>query len=278
MKFHRRTWQSIENLNAVLGGFESYRKGKTFEEKSTDSSLIESKETASTVPPTEDQIQEPIIDLVSDSAQISNDELSETSEDDIEEAETVEYVSDHFDYKSDNDSLGYNDSIILPSLGLINSMSNDLQDNPFSRMYLSERSTEEELKLEQVMVDMKLFICNLCKEDVKSYPGLKAHLQERHPQEKYKVCCDIVAPSFCIRLYDHIKWHLNPDLYNCKRCKLQWDNKISQIQHKIVHHKQDVLCDFCDAQFSTSTGLEEHQDKKHPIKLKCKYCGKSKYR
>lgn len=260
MRFHKRTWECNKTLQSTIGGFESQGNRMKCLNKPIKINAKNSKETASVLLPTEEQ-------------QISNFD-DPTNDNRIEDSAPVSV--DNFDYNSENDSFMI-ESISSPvSPEPRHSIQNAFHVNPFSRMYVSERSTEEELRLEQVMVDMKLFTCNVCEEDVQSYPGLKSHFNKKHPKEKYKICCNITAPSTSRELYEHMKWHLNPGLFKCEVCQLKFDNKFSLNEHKIVEHQHEEICDACEEYFPLPGGLKRHVESRHPTLFKCKHCNASK--
>lgn len=151
----------------------------------------------------------------------------------------------------------------------------ELQGESNSIVFTSHKATEEQLKLEQLMVEMKLFVCKYCEGsvDTKTFRGLQKHLRETHPNEKYHICCKLLAPSNPLALYNHMRWHTNPDHFKCDRCDLRFDNALKLTSHKATHREKNIICDICGERFYAQFKYNIHYDRKHAEPQTCKYCG-----
>lgn len=137
----------------------------------------------------------------------------------------------------------------------------------------------EEAKLEDVMVEMKLFVCRVCDQDLKTYFGLRNHVHDQHDPRTYRVCCDrsiTIPPS---KLYDHIRQHLDKDAFKCQECQREFKSSESMHIHMTRNHNKGSptnICQVCGKQFWYHHYYEKHLRVHQEIMEKCKYCDKGK--
>lgn len=152
------------------------------------------------------------------------------------------------------------------------------KQNSNSRVRQTVAPTEEERQLEAFMIDMKLLHCNVCDQDCKTYFGLRAHVRNKHDVREYKICCDMKINSILpTPLYDHIRFHLNKDAFQCKECGRRFGNSINLDQHKKRVHtisNREFMCEYCGVAYGDRTNYEVHLLKHTGIRFKCNYCDK----
>lgn len=157
----------------------------------------------------------------------------------------------------------------------------------FSRVRFMSKTplTDEEKRLEEVIMDMKLFDCRLCFVVTESLHGLNMHLKEVHRIERkrnstkgYFICCHLRGPVGPHALYDHIRLHLDKDAFKCKECDFQTTASLYLKNHIAHYHTQTPpthYCDVCGAGFHTNFHMLDHIRRHAPRTAQtCKYCNK----
>lgn len=137
--------------------------------------------------------------------------------------------------------------------------------------------TEEESRLEAVMVEMGLFICKICELDCKTYYTLRTHVKAEHKPQPYDICCDKPLHTAPRLLYDHIRYHLDPDSFKCQKCGVRYGHSRALNSHIQDYHVADpnsFICDVCGKGFGTYNRVKDHK-KSHTDLVECEHCGKS---
>lgn len=141
------------------------------------------------------------------------------------------------------------------------------------------RPTPEELKLEEQMVEMELFTCKVCGVDTETLYNLRAHLKSKHPSLQYQFCCDRKIKATAVEIYDHMRFHLDKDTFNCKECGNHFQNSTGLSQHVKQYHSGDspkLVCEHCGKGFWKQTTYYNHV-KTHGDKVTCTHCGNGKF-
>lgn len=136
-------------------------------------------------------------------------------------------------------------------------------------------ATPEELKLEETMVEMKLFVCRVCSLYCKSRWTLRKHVARHHSGQEYFICCDLKS-WYPMHFYDHFRWHLNKDAFKCQECGKVLKSRPSLSSHMQRAHSGEApahICTICGKGFWHKNNYETHL-RKHESKEKCEYCGK----
>lgn len=146
--------------------------------------------------------------------------------------------------------------------------------------YPNPPQSEEEEKLEKVMVEMKLFVCKTCDLNCEVFPKLRDHVKAEHPSElkSYEICCQktLGAINFPGYLYDHIRLHLDRQSFKCSECGKCLDGRQNLKTHMLRMHSNGTVpakfvCQICGKGFPTFSTFNDHQRTNHR-KYKCGYC------
>lgn len=135
----------------------------------------------------------------------------------------------------------------------------------------------EELKLESIMIEMKLFTCRICETDARTLFDLQKHVRANHDLKQYKICCDKNIPSTkgFLMLYNHIRTHLDADPFKCTSCGIDLMNADALKFHMDEYHPKDTpshVCEHCGKDFRSKNQYDWHL-RTHTDMVKCKYCG-----
>lgn len=137
---------------------------------------------------------------------------------------------------------------------------------------------DEERKLKEIMISMKLFLCKICYKDCGTHFNLTRHIRLEHKDELdgYVFCCktSLRHTSNPIILYDHLRLHLDKEAFKCQECGNCLGNRLTLAEHKLQFHtvSTNFVCDNCGLGFPTRTVLNRHQKVVHGPKFKCKHC------
>ncbi|ALC49247.1 CG2889 [Drosophila busckii] len=125
--------------------------------------------------------------------------------------------------------------------------------------------------------------CDLCEFSTKYLSELKTHFLEVHKQDAYVKCCNKVF-NRASKLMDHIRKHLNPQLFTCTICNKSLNSKDYLATHiETVHNKIGQLgkvlkhpCHKCERTFSSERRLGNHMLKhdKDQLDHSCQFCDK----
>lgn len=136
--------------------------------------------------------------------------------------------------------------------------------------------TDEEEQLEAQMVQMGLFVCNVCQVDCHSLPELRQHVHRLHDSKAYELCCNRRLRYFQAGyIYDHIRWHMGSDMFKCQICHTDCLDSQCLSHHMIRMHSEGsptFVCDVCGRGFFSKKKLKSHALIHE--RVDCKYCGK----
>lgn len=141
-----------------------------------------------------------------------------------------------------------------------------------SKMRQSGVPTADELNLEQLMVEMHFFVCNVCNLNQYSYWGLTRHVRKFHLLEEYRHCCNKALNNVDV-VYNHFRAHRG-DVFACKDCGRRLRNADALRIHRLTFHTDDQkkhFCRVCKLYFLSILSLENHM-RTHMLKT-CEYCG-----
>lgn len=141
-----------------------------------------------------------------------------------------------------------------------------------SKMRQSAVPTADELNLEQLMVEMNFFVCNVCNVNQFSYWGLTRHVRKFHLPAKYMHCCNKALNNVDV-VYNHFRVHRGKDVFACKDCGRRLRNADALKIHRLTFHTEDQkhFCRACRVEFNSMVALENHM-RTHQTKT-CDYCG-----
>lgn len=141
------------------------------------------------------------------------------------------------------------------------------------KVFIKERIEEEEM-LESVMQEMKLFMCRICEKDCQSFSLLGHHVNTDHKHHKYAFCCDHKLALGRQKSFDHIRRHLDNDVFKCKDCDKRFNYETSLKTHMDTHHSTEPpthICAVCGKDFWTFHSYKIHMQI-HDKDNVCKYC------
>lgn len=137
--------------------------------------------------------------------------------------------------------------------------------------------TREELKLEEVMLEMKLFVCRICDLDTGTFYELREHVRREHDPKVYDICCELRTTTPPWNLYDHIRFHMDKDAFKCKECGKRFQSSTCLRNHRQRCHPDEPakhICELCGKSFWITNLYHSHLEDHKGIKYTCKYCGK----
>lgn len=118
----------------------------------------------------------------------------------------------------------------------------------------------------------KELTCEICKANFPFYSLMRSHSYYAHPGEKcYILCCQRKMSRISDTL-EHIRFHLNPHLYRCEKCKVDFSGKSTLAKHMRNAHKDSLpkyrwACDMCDKTFEIQQILTRHKNVCHSKKV-----------
>ncbi|XP_055314294.1 zinc finger protein 845-like [Sitodiplosis mosellana] len=109
--------------------------------------------------------------------------------------------------------------------------------------------------------------CELCDAQLDSITLAKSHYSSEHKNPNgYLRCCGTKMYSNRTVL-DHVQWHIDPDTFRCRVCKLEHKHRYKLIDHVKRHNalsSQQFMCNICDRYYATSTTHRTHMERNHP--------------
>lgn len=120
--------------------------------------------------------------------------------------------------------------------------------------------------------------CDLCKLQLSNFNHLRGHFSHVHQERCYLKCCERKFYRRCVYV-EHLRLHLNPDLYKCDICGRSSTSKHNLFLHKQVVHsssKENHECDVCHRRFNQKPTLIRHMaiHATSGRDNKCPQCGK----
>lgn len=135
---------------------------------------------------------------------------------------------------------------------------------------------EEEKVLEEMIMQMKLFVCKICDVDYGTYNDLIKHVCDQHEDQfdGYELCCKFSLKRSKPDLFDHIRLHLNDKSFKCQECGKYFIDTANLVAHERQFHTNSTscICDTCGKGFSGAAFLNKHILMAHGPKYKCEYC------
>lgn len=119
--------------------------------------------------------------------------------------------------------------------------------------------------------------CDHCDAKFQDFYAAIDHYKEIHKNPNGYVKCCGYKYKLRKKVFDHILWHLNPDVFTCNICGLRYKSRQSYSVHKHIH-KANVtmkyLCDICQKRFGRREAMRTHILSVHASKLKfqCEHC------
>lgn len=135
-------------------------------------------------------------------------------------------------------------------------------------------------KLEEEMYRMGLFKCRICLEDTGNLTLLTKHVRTKHDPTEYIFCCtQNLRSAGRVHLFDHIREHLDQDVFKCQHCPARFSVRTRLHAHLYRFHPKEknrmFLCDTCGRGFAIKGQLDQHVKVKHnSTEWKCDKCDK----
>lgn len=103
--------------------------------------------------------------------------------------------------------------------------------------------------------------CTICSIDpFSSFSALQAHFLKLHNTLGYVQCCENKFKRRD-RLYEHILFHKDPEIFKCGICGKSFASRDKLSLHKMVHLPEEskrFKCPECDAKYATKLRLKRH--------------------
>ncbi|XP_055314295.1 zinc finger protein 726-like [Sitodiplosis mosellana] len=109
--------------------------------------------------------------------------------------------------------------------------------------------------------------CEQCDAQLDSITMAKSHYLSEHGNPNgYLRCC---GSKMCYnkKVLDHIQWHIDPDTFRCRVCKLEHSRRYTLIDHVKRHtalSTKQFMCEICDRYFATKKQHRTHMKLTHP--------------
>ncbi|KAI8124146.1 Zinc finger protein 208 [Lucilia cuprina] len=121
--------------------------------------------------------------------------------------------------------------------------------------------------------------CGICNESFDNFDSLKIHFKKQHNARCYVKCCERTFYRRCA-LVEHIRLHINPEIYKCDICGKPSSNKYGLKLHKRALHaetQQTFECEICQKIFKQKQNFERHKliHATGNKDFKCEECGKT---
>lgn len=124
--------------------------------------------------------------------------------------------------------------------------------------------------------------CDLCGHQLSSLNSVKAHFSKVHKLDRgYLICYCNKKAKMRKAIFEHVQWHMNPNMFRCNECSKTFNERQGLQKHKVKHHTQDeglIECKPCGKRFSSQRLLGEHAIRVHPAddqKFTCDLCQKN---
>ncbi|KIJ63216.1 hypothetical protein HYDPIDRAFT_113827 [Hydnomerulius pinastri MD-312] len=134
-----------------------------------------------------------------------------------------------------------------------------------------EFSSEESLEQHNAAKHPPEFPCDTCGEVLSSQHGLDQHCVDEHPPMFECQDCDREFPK-----EESLQQHRaakHPD-YPCYTCGTLFSSQQALEQHRTDKHPPLFECQYCDREFKTIEGKQQHETVKHPS-FECSHCDKA---
>ncbi|XP_055317607.1 transcription factor grauzone-like [Sitodiplosis mosellana] len=140
-----------------------------------------------------------------------------------------------------------------------------------------EAEDVEYLKFIAEHFDMK---CDFCETVFRGFYEAREHYKEAHNENRgYIKCCNTkLRARYTVR--DHIKSHLEPEVFKCDICVKSFTTQMKLAKHKHRHYltkSRSFVCDYCKKPCRDKDQLKKHMFAKHVFtekKFECKICHK----
>ncbi|XP_055314289.1 transcription factor grauzone-like isoform X2 [Sitodiplosis mosellana] len=143
--------------------------------------------------------------------------------------------------------------------------SNGLEDYINQIKYMEFNTSEVRIKSTiEKYFDRK---CEQCDVQLDSITMARIHYSSEHKNENgYLRCCGTKMYNKKTIL-DHVQWHIDPDTFRCRVCKLEHMHRHTLVSHVKRHNalsSQQFICNICDRYFATNALHRTHMELKHP--------------
>lgn len=209
----------------------------------------------------------------------------------VEDADATENINYEMSYFDDSDDTN-SDSNLMEDSDELNESKETKKRRPYKKpeekgkinatksetyeVPVHKKVTEESEKL--IKEHIKL-TCELCDYIGTGYMDVLSHYRHEHQTKGYLKCCDIKFNKRSI-LVDHIKYHLDSNVFKCDICNKTCKNKKNLSIHKTLHEVPTHKCTEpgCEKLFSRNYQLQMHIRSAHGVKegetIKCPECDK----
>uniref|UniRef100_A0A0P6JRV7 Putative transcription factor grauzone n=1 Tax=Aedes aegypti TaxID=7159 RepID=A0A0P6JRV7_AEDAE len=169
------------------------------------------------------------------------------------------------DNTSDNDEdyeQGSDDSVESISSGSDEDYDADDSKRNERKLRKYTKTSEEESVAIQEYVSKNLTLnCDTCSERYTIFKDLQRHSLDTHGKPATVLCCNRKLLN-SYRFDDHIRYHLNPDRFQCSQCSRKCPNREALSRHIQTKHTPDEekthACEVCNKKFTTKHNLTKH--------------------
>ncbi|XP_053682285.1 transcription factor grauzone-like [Sabethes cyaneus] len=131
-----------------------------------------------------------------------------------------------------------------------------------SKKKVATRSRTKTISEDELIAERIELKCDTCLQAFSSFDELQRHSLEEHTKRASIFCCEL---KFCrkYRLVDHLRLHVNPDEFKCRKCPKRLPNSEALSRHEKQHQKK-WHCEECNKYYSSKWALRVHNSTFHP--------------
>lgn len=174
------------------------------------------------------------------------------------------------------------------------SKSNESKRKSAYQKKMTDTEMDELIAHDSFAAQESFLLCVLCSEMCQTYSLLRQHFQKKHPQEKFYILCCQHKFSLRYRIEDHVRLHINPNVFKCDLCDKPFIESRYLLAHERRHHTDsndgtkktsnkkmrsdkeiddlisqwspNLKCVVCSKTCKTLTLLQLHFRQNHPLK------------
>ncbi|XP_065085391.1 transcription factor grauzone-like [Ochlerotatus camptorhynchus] len=141
----------------------------------------------------------------------------------------------------------------------------DSKDKPV-RKRRKRLTKAEQAKVNEFVAKHLKLDCSACSKKHPTFDSLQKHSMANHEKRATIICCE---RKFCqkSRFFDHIRYHLDPDQFQCSKCPKRCPNGEALKNHMYVKHATEgekiYQCDGCPKKFAQKKLVTAHRRRCH---------------
>ncbi|XP_055317606.1 transcription factor grauzone-like [Sitodiplosis mosellana] len=192
-------------------------------------------------------------------------------------SQVMDHIKKHFEPKTPKPKIPKETSL---SCKICSKSFNSRQSLLLHRKVHVENDEEEDVDYINFMVEHFDMKCDFCETVFRGYYEAREHYKEVHNEDKgYIKCCNTKLRERC-SVRDHIKSHLEPEVFKCDICGKTFATRMKLAKHKHRHYltkSRSFICDYCNKACRDKEQMVRHMFTKHKFveaKLECEICSK----